>query len=131
MYKKIIYAEAYCLLIFFAIGLSHAKEFLDLNEVKLTFTGNTVEGRVIKRDTSYKMYFHPSGKLIRLDSKDKLERGIWNIKSNETLCLTFVSEECYKVSKRGEDQFDLLNKNGDLELSIVKVILGNPDKLKP
>ena len=131
MCKKIIYVAAHCLFFFIAIGLSHAEEGIDHNEVKLDFTGNTLEGKIIKRDTSYKMYLHPSGKLIRLDSKDSLERGSWYIKSNNELCLTFDSEKCFTVNKRSEGRFDLHNQNGDLELTIVKVILGNPDKMKP
>jgi hypothetical protein len=131
MCKKITYAVAHCLLLFIAIGLSHAEEGIDHNEVKISFTGNTLEGKIIKRDTNYKMYLHPSGKLIRLDSKDSLERGSWYINSDNELCLTFDSEECYSINKRSEGQFHLRNRNGALELTIVKVILGNPDKMKP
>ena len=131
MCKKITYAVAHCLLLFFVIGLSHAEEAIDNNEVKISFTGNTLEGKIIKRDTSYKMYLHPSGKLIRQDSKDSLERGSWYINSDNELCLTFDSEECYTINKRSEGQFDLHNRNGGLELTIVKVILGNPDKMNP
>ena len=131
MCKKITYVAAHCLFFFIAIGLSHAEEGNDQNEVKLDFTGNTLEGKIIKRDTSYKMYLHPSGKLIRLDSKDSLVRGSWYINSNNDLCLTFDSEKCFTVNKRSEGRFDLHNQKGDLELTIVKVILGNPDKMKP
>lgn len=130
MYKKIIYTAAYCFLSLFLIGLSHAEENIGHSEVKIIFTGNTVEGKIIRRDTNYKMYLHPSGKLIRLDSKDGLERGLWYINSDNELCLTFDSEECYSINKRSEGRFDLHNQNGDLELTIVKVILGNPDKMK-
>lgn len=131
MYKKITYAVAHCVLFLIVIGLSHAEEGIDHNEVKISFTGNTIEGKIIKRDTNYKMYLHPSGKLIRLDSKDSLERGSWYINSDNELCLTFDSEECYTINKRSEGQFDLHNQNGGLELTIVKVILGNPDKMNP
>lgn len=131
MCKKITYAAAHFLLLFFVIGLSHAEEGVDHNEVKISFIGNTLEGKIIKRGTNYKMYLHPSGKLIRLDSKDSLEKGSWRINSISELCLTFDSEECYSINKRSEGQFDLRNRNGALELTIVKVILGNPDKMKP
>ena len=131
MYKKIIYATACSSLLLFSIDLSHAEKNIDHSEVKVAFTGNTIEGKIIKRDTSYKMYLHPSGKLIRLDSKDSLERGSWYINSDNELCLTFDSEECYTINKRSEGQFNLHNQNGGLELTIVKVILGNPDKMNP
>lgn len=131
MCKKITYVAAHCLLLLFVIGLSHAEEGIDHNEVKVSFTGNTLEGKIIKRDTNYKMYLHPSGKLIRLDSKDSLEKGSWYINSNNELCLTFESEECYSINKHSEGQFDLRNQNGALELTIVKVILGNPGKMNP
>ena len=131
MCKKFTYAAAHCLLFFIAIGPLHAEEGIDRNEVKNSFTGNTIEGKIVKRDTSYKMYLHPSGKLIRLDSKDHLEKGTWYISNDNELCLTFDSEECYTINKRSEGQFDLHNQNGGLELTIVKVILGNPDKMNP
>ena len=131
MYKKVIYTAAYCLLSFFLMGLSHAEESIDHNEVKISFTGNTVEGKIIQRDTNYKMYFHPSGKLIRLDSKDNSEKGIWHVNNKNELCLKFSSEACLTIKKRGDGMFDLHNQNSDLELTIVKVILGNPDKMKP
>ena len=131
MYKKMIYAVACGLLLFFSMGLSHAEENIDYFDVKVAFTGNTMEGKIIKRDTNYKMYLHPSGKLIRHDNKDNLEKGMWHINSKDELCLTFDSKECHSVKQRGDGRFDLYNQNDELELTIVKVTLGNPDKMKP
>jgi len=112
-------------------ALSHAEESFDQNEVKIIFTGNTVAGKIIKRDVDYKMYLHPSGKLIRHDGEGNLERGTWHISNDYELCLTFAAEECCTVTKRGDDMYDLHNHKGDLELTIDKVMLGNPDKMKP
>ena len=131
MHKKSIYATAYCLFILFIVGLSHAEDELYQDDVRNILVGNTIEGEIIERDTSYKMYLHPSGKLIRLDSKDALEKGRWKITQNDELCINFGTEKCLTIKKRGEGEFDLYNQNGDLELKIDKVTLGNPNKMKP
>lgn len=131
MCKKISSAAAYALSLFLMTALSHAEESFDQSEVKMIFTGNTVEGKIIKRDADYKMYLHPSGKLIRHDGEDNFEKGAWRISNDYELCLTFASEECHTVTKRGDDMYELRNPKGELEITIVKVTLGNPDKMKP
>ena len=131
MCKKSIYATAYCLLTLFIVDLSHAEDALYQDDVRNILVGNTIEGKIIERDASYKMYLHPSGKLIRVDSKDALEKGKWQITNNNELCLNIVSEKCLTIKKRGEGKFDLYSTNDKLELTIDQVILGNPDKMKP
>ena len=100
-------------------------------DMKMVLTGNTVEGKLSKQDSSYKMYFHPSGALIRIVEKNEPEKGEWRMKGENELCLKFVTEACRTIEKRGEGKYDLYDKNGDLGLTIVRVIIGNPDKLKP
>ena len=129
MLRKIAVAMLPCLL-WFVTG-SHAGENVSFNDMKITFTGNTVEGKLIKRDVRYRMYLHPSGSLIRLDSKGLSEKGLWHINKKNELCMSFSSQRCYRVSQRGEDEFDLHEQSGELAFTVDSVILGNPDKLKP
>ena len=131
MYRKIVYTVACGLLFLSSSGLANASEKFDYIDLKNAFTGKTVEGKILKSNTNYKMYFHPSGSLVRLNNESNPEKGKWSINSKNELCLNFDSEACHKLIKRTDESFDLYNQNGDLELTIVKVILGNPDKLKP
>ena len=134
MYKKSIYVVTYCLLSLLVMGLSHAEEKIDAKEkteitdLRLIITGNTVEGKIIKSHTRYKIYFHPSGKLLRHDSKANVEKGDWRISKKDYLCIKFAAEKCHTVKKRGDGQFDLYGPNGELIFTIDKVILGNPNK---
>ena len=129
MLRKIAVSVLPCLLLF--ATSSYAGEGVSFDDLKIAFTGNTVEGKLIKRAVRYKMYLHPSGKLIRLDSKGLSEKGEWHINSQNELCLSFSSQRCYKVSQHGEDKFDLHEQGGALAFTVDSVILGNPDKLKP
>ncbi len=135
MYRKPIYnLTTYCLLSFLVMGMSHAEEKVDAEEkteitdLRLLITGNTVEGKIVKSHINYKMYFHPSGKLLRHDSKANVEKGGWRISKKTDLCITFAAEKCFTVKKRGDAVFDLYGPNGELIFTIDKVILGNPNK---
>ena len=134
MYKKSIYVVTYCLLSLLVMGLSHAEEKIvaeektEITDLRLIITGNTVEGKIVKSHTSYKMYFHPSGKLVRHDSKANVEKGSWRVSNKTDLCLTFAAEKCFTVKKRGDGEFDLYSANEELIFTIDKVILGNPNK---
>ena len=128
MYKKSIYIAACCLLSFFVMGLSHAEDKTELTDLQLLITGNTVEGKIIKTQAGYKMYFHPSGKLARHDSKANIEKGGWRISNKTDLCITFAAEKCFTVKKRGDGEFDLYAPNEKLIFTIDNVILGNPNK---
>ena len=129
MISKVVAIVFYSLLFF--TGGSHAAETVSFNDLKIAFTGNTVEGKIIKPGLGYKMYLHPSGKLIRLYSNKVSETGTWNIDSKVELCLMFAAQQCYTVIRRGENQFDLNDQNGGLALTVDKIVIGNPDKLKP
>ena len=134
MYKKSIYLVTYCLLCFLVMGLPHAAEKAgaedktEITDLRLILTGNTVEGKIIKSQSSYKMYFHPSGKLLRHISKAAVEKGDWRISNKTDLCLTFAAEKCFTVKKRGDGEFDLYGPSGELIYTVDKVILGNPNK---
>ncbi|MCK5666534.1 MAG: hypothetical protein KAI17_23745 [Thiotrichaceae bacterium] len=128
MYQKSIYVTTYCLLSLLVMGLSYAEEKTEQTDLRLLITGNTVEGKIIKSNTRYKMYFHPSGKLVRHDSKAKVEKGDWIISKKHDLCIKFAEEKCHTGKKRGDGEFDLYSANGELIFTIDKVILGNPNK---
>ena len=128
MYKKSIYVTTYCLLSLLVMSFSYAEEKIEQTDLRLTFTGNTVEGKIIKSNTSYKLYFHPSGKLVRHNSKATVEKGNWRISKKDDLCIKFAAEKCHTVKKQGDGEFDLYGPNGELIFTINKVILGNPNK---
>jgi len=134
MYKKSIDVVIFCLLSFLVVGLSHAEERpgaeekTEITDLRLIITGNTVEGKIVKSHTNYKMYFHPSGKLVRHDSKANVEKGGWRISNKTDLCITFAAEKCFTVKKRGDGEFDLYSPDEELVFTIDKVILGNPNK---
>ena len=127
--RKIAVAVLPCLLLF--VTDSYAREDASFNDLKIMFTGNTVEGKLFERDVKYKMYLHPSGTFIRLDSNGLSEKGEWHINKQNELCLSLSSQRCYKVSQRGKSEYGLHERSGELALTIDNVILGNPDKLKP
>jgi hypothetical protein len=131
MYRKTAYVAAFCALSVLTMGLSHAEEEAEQLEPRVAITGNTTEGKIVKRDVSYKMYFHPSGRVVQLDSDGNTAKGTWLINSDGELCLTLGSENCYTIIKRDDKGFDLLDQQGELILTIDKVIIGNPDKMKP
>jgi hypothetical protein len=114
-------------LFIFVTVLSHAEEISEITDLRVIVTGNTVEGKIVKSNASYKMYFHPSGKLVHA-TKSNIEKGSWKIKSNTELCIKITEVKCHAVKKRGDGEFDLYNPDGELVLTIDKVILGNPDK---
>jgi hypothetical protein len=118
-------------MLLFTIALSHAEGDIERREIRLIFTGNTVEGKIIKRDTGFKMYLHPSGKLVRVADAGEPEKGVWHISDNNALCLNLESEACYTINKRDDDIIDLYNQKGELAFIVNKVALGNPEKLKP
>ena len=128
VYKKSIYVTTYCFLSLLVMSLSYAEEKIEQTDLRLIITGNTVEGKIIKSNTSYKMYFHPSGKLVRHDSKANIEKGGWRISNKIDLCIKFAAEKCHTVKKRGDGEFYLYDLQGELILTINKVILGNPNK---
>ena len=117
------------LLLVFSL-MSHAAEGEYYSDMKIVLTGNTVEGKISKHDMNYKMYFHPSGALIRIVDRGNAEKGKWRMNGETELCLKFATEECRTIEKRGEGRYDLYDKNGELGLTIVKVTIGNPEKMK-
>jgi len=131
MCRKTAYVTALCALSVLTMGLSHAEEESEQLEPRVAFTGNTTEGKIVKQNVSYKMYFHPSGRLVQLDSNDNTAKGSWIINNDGELCITLSSENCYLINKRDDKGYDLLDQQGQLTLTIDKVIVGNPDKMKP
>jgi len=93
-------------------------------------TGNTVEGRIVKGEVDYKMYFHPSGRWVREYGDGKIDTGNWRIDENGALCTGPGANQCRLVKQRGEGLYDLYKLQGKLEITIDKITLGNPDKLK-
>lgn len=131
MNKKSILLAVCALLSFNTIGLAYAEEKIGQDEAISMLTGNTVEGKIVKWGTAYKMYLHPSGRLVRLDSKGNVEKGMWRINDSGKFCIEFGAEKCRTIKKRKDGGLNLYNRQGDLKLTIDKVIPGNPNNWLP
>lgn len=130
MNKKKLFTGCCSLLLLVCSSLSHATEDEYYSDMTIILSGNTVEGKLSKQGASYKMYFHPSGTLIRIVEEGESEKGKWSMKGKSELCLRFATEACRTIEKRAEGRYDLYDRNGDLGLTIDKVTIGNPEKLK-
>jgi hypothetical protein len=130
MYRRVPVSAAKALLLFCSITLSYAGDTVNSRELKLMITGNTVEGRIVEGEVDYKMYFHPSGLWVREYGDGKTDAGNWRINESGALCSGPRADRCRLVKQRGEEQYELYNLQGRLELTIEKVTLGNPDRLK-
>jgi len=128
MLKIAIYVVVSCYLSFLLTGLSYAEKVNEQTDLRLVITGNTVEGKDARSQTSYKIYFRPSGKLLRHNSQANFQKGNWRIVNKDGLCIKFAEEKCYTVKSRSDAEFDLYDVNGELSLTIDRVTLGNPEK---
>ena len=131
MYKIIISVIAYISLSLCMVSISNAEEKLDQDEAVKMLTGNTIEGKIVKWDTTYTMFLHPSGKLVRLDSRGNVEKGNWRINNKGKFCIDLGSEKCRTIKKRDDGGLNLYNGSGDLKLTIDKIVPGNPKNMLP
>ena len=114
------------------LGVSFAGEPLGKDALETLIKGNTIEGKKVKWDTTYKMYFDASGKFIRTDSLNNKDRGEWRIESDGSLCIIRGKEKCRIIKQRSDGGgYDLYNLLGKLLLTIDKVSPGNPYNLAP
>ena len=127
-YTKVL---AYCLMYLFLVSLSHADEKISQDEAIELLTGNTVGGKIVQWDTTFKMYLHSSGKLVRQDSRGNVEKGDWRINKKGKFCIEFGSEKCRTIKKRSDGGLNLYNRHGDLKMTFDTIKPGNPDKLMP
>jgi hypothetical protein len=97
-------------------------------DLKTLLSGNTVEGKYIKWDTTHKMYFEATGKIRRIDSKNKKEKGEWYINGSGELCISMRKEHCNYVMKRDDGGYNVY-RSGTLKFTFDKIVSGNPYNL--
>lgn len=121
----------YCIILIALPAWAQADEQIDQESLEKLLTGNTVEGRKIKWDTTYRMYFDPSGRFRRIDSLNNKEGGEWRVESNGRLCMVGRKEHCRTIRQRKDGGLDAYNMQGQLVWTMDKVIPGNPYELSP
>lgn len=131
MYYKLIRVTVFFVLTLFVVSISVAEEKISQSEAVELLKGNTAEGKIVQWDTTYKMYLHPSGKLVRLDSRGNVEKGNWRINKKGKFCIEFNAEKCRTLKKRSDGGLNLYNRQGELKLTIDKIVSGNPNNMMP
>jgi len=111
------------------VGLSFAGDELDKATLETLIKGNTAEGKRIKWETTYKMYFDPSGKFKRIDSLNNKEGGEWHVESDGTLRMVGRKEKYRTVKQRGDGGYDVYNVRGQVIWTMDKVTPGDPYNL--
>lgn len=131
MKTKTILLATCCLVLLGTAGLARAEYELSKQQALKLLSGNTVEGKIIKWNTTYKMYLHPGGKLVRLDSRGNVEKGMWRISNQGKFCIEFHWEKCRIMKKREDGGLNFYNNAGKLKFTVDKVIPGNPNNWLP
>ena len=111
------------------LGLSFAGEQLDKNTLETLIKGNTVEGKLIKWETTYKMYFAPSGTFRRIDSLNNKTGGEWYVESDGTLHMIGRKEKYRMVKQRSDGGYDVYSPRDQVIWTFEKVSPGNPYNL--
>ncbi|MEJ2657248.1 MAG: hypothetical protein P8012_08615 [Desulfobacterales bacterium] len=112
-------------------GPSFADVRLDKSALETLIKGNTVEGRNIKWKTTYRMYFDPTGRFWRIDSRYNKEKGEWHVEKNGTLRMSGRKVNYRKVKQRSGGGYDVYGDRGTVIWTIDKVTPGNPYHLGP
>ena len=97
-------------------------------DLKTLLSGNTVEGRYIKWETTHKMYFEATGKIRRIDSLNNKQSGEWYVNSLNELCVEVRKHRCNQVMKRDDGGYNVYRK-GALKFTFDKIVPGNPYNL--
>jgi hypothetical protein len=107
-------------------GLSFAEEKISKDTLETLIKGNSVEGKKINWDTTYKMYLDPAGKFRRIDSLGNKDSGEWYVASDGMLCITGrKKEKCRTVKQRSDGGYDVYNKMDEVIWTMDKVSPGN------
>jgi len=112
-------------------GLSLSGEQLNKDSLEKLIKGNSAEGKKITWNTTYKMYFDPSGKFSRIDSLNNKEGGEWKVENDGTLVMSGRKEKRRTVSQRSDGGYDVHNRAGDVIWTMDKITSGNPYNLVP
>ncbi len=111
-------------------GILFAEEAVDGETIKKVLAGNTVEGKLVKWGTTFKMYFTENGYFKRVDSLNNKESGEWEINSQSKLCILLNKKRCRIVKKRDDGGYNVYSNAGELKMTFDKVLPGDPHNLK-
>ena len=118
------------LVLLFCAGLSYAEDSVSRKELRMAIAGNTIEGRIVASGATYRLYFHPLGNWFGDNGSGQIDTGRWKIDQQEALCIGPGADYCLKVKKRAEGQYNLLDRQGELAMTVDRVVIGNPDRLQ-
>ncbi|KPK38336.1 MAG: hypothetical protein AMJ69_08675 [Gammaproteobacteria bacterium SG8_47] len=111
-------------------GLILADKPVEKEAFEAAIKGNTVEGRKINWETTYQMYFDPSGKYFRLDSLNNRENGNWSVDKNGDLVMEGRKKPQYRTVKQRDDGgYDIYGNRGEVIWTIDKILPGDPHGL--
>jgi len=110
------------------ITSASAGEGLGKEATEKLVSGNTIEGKMLRWNSTYKMHLKKSGDWKRVDSKGNKESGTWRVDNNGDLCITGKKEKCWTIKKR-EGGYDMISPRGELMMTIDKMAEGNPHNL--
>ena len=111
-------------------GLVLADKPIDKDAFEAAIKGNTVEGRKIKWETTYKMYLEPSGKYFRVDSLNNKENGKWSMAKNGDLVIEGrKGSKSRAVTQRDDGGYDIHNDRDQVIWTIDKIVPGDPHGL--
>jgi len=129
LHKRLILVFSVVLISLFGISQTAiADTTVSGEELKTLLSGNTVEGKYLKWDTTHKMYFEATGKIRRIDSLNNKQSGDWYIDSNDLLCISMKRERCNEVTKRDDGGYNVSRK-GSVKFTFDKILPGNPHGL--
>ena len=121
---------ACCFLAISLPGLSFAGEQISKDTLETLIKGNTVEGKKIRWETTYKMYFDPAGTFMRIDSLTNKDGGEWYVASDGLLCTTARKKErCRSVIQRSDGGYEVYNKREEVVWTMDKISPGDPYNL--
>ena len=115
------------IIMFGLIGSCHvaiAETKVSGEEITTLLSGNTVEGKFIMWNTTYKAYFEATGKLRRIDSLNNKESGEWFIESDK-LCIKTRKKRCGNIMKRDDGGYNAY-RAGNFKYTFDKIVPGNP-----
>jgi len=113
------------------IASAYAGEGLGKTETEKLLSGNTIEGKNVRFNSAYTMYFDKSGDYRGEDTQSGKGSGSWRVSGEGDLCIQPVMKQrefCWTLKKR-DSGYDMIAASGKVVRTIEKVLPGNPNNL--
>jgi len=113
------------------VASAYAGEGFGKAETEKLLSGNTIEGKNVRWNSAFKMYFDKSGNYRGEDTQSGKGSGSWRVSGEGDLCIQPVMKQrefCWTLKKR-DGGYDLISASGKLVRTIEKVAEGNPNNL--